>query len=70
MHRTIQKHYYTYTYGKGTAVPVEACYRPVEFLEVEAPRFLDSRPMQVVRLSVLSTGCLYPPGNVPGTHFR
>jgi len=24
----------------------------------------------VVRLSVLRTGRLYPPGNAPGTHFR
>jgi len=25
--------------------------------------------MKVVRLSALSTGRLYPPGNIPGTHF-
>ena len=25
--------------------------------------------MKVVRLSALRTGCLYPPGNIPGTHF-
>jgi len=24
----------------------------------------------VVRLSALRTGRLYPPGNIPGTHFR
>jgi hypothetical protein len=28
--------------------------------EVEAPEFLDSRYMKVVKLSALSTGCLYP----------
>jgi len=61
MHRTIHKHYYTYSYGKGKAIRVQAYYRPVEFLEVEASRFLDSRPMKVVRLSVLRTGHLYPP---------
>jgi hypothetical protein len=25
--------------------------------------------MKVVRLSTLSTGRIYPPGNIPGTHF-
>jgi len=25
--------------------------------------------MEVVRLSALSTGRLYPPGNIPGTHY-
>jgi hypothetical protein len=25
--------------------------------------------MKVVRLSALRTGSLYPPGNIPGTHF-
>jgi hypothetical protein len=38
-------------------------YRPVGFQEVEAPRFLDNQHMKVVRLSALSTGRLYPPGN-------
>ena len=36
---------------------------------VEAPRFQDSRHIKVVRLSALRTGCLYPSGNIPGTHF-
>jgi hypothetical protein len=36
--------------------------------EVEAPRFQDNQHM-VVRLSALRIGCLYPPGNIPGTHF-
>ena len=39
------------------------------FQEVEAPRFQDIRHMKVVRLSALRTGHLYPPGNIPGTHF-
>ena len=43
--------------------------RPWGFQEVEAPRFQDSRHMKVVRLSALRTGRLYPPGNIPGTHF-
>jgi len=25
--------------------------------------------MKVIRLSALRTGRLYPPGNIPGTHF-
>ena len=39
------------------------------FQEVEAPRFQDSRHMKVVRLSALRTCRLYPPENIPGTHF-
>jgi hypothetical protein len=41
-------------------------YRPGQ---VEAPRFLDNRHMKLVRLSALRTGRVYPPGNIPGTHF-
>jgi hypothetical protein len=43
--------------------------RTLGFQEVEAPKFLDSWQMKVVRLSVICTGCLYPPGNISGTHF-
>ena len=43
--------------------------RPRGFQEIEAPRFQDNRHMNVVRLSVLRTGRLYLPGNIPGTHF-
>jgi hypothetical protein len=39
------------------------------FQKVEAPRFLHNRHMKVVGLSALRTGRLYPPGNIPGTHF-
>jgi len=47
-------------------------YSPGQVLrvqEVEAPRFPDSWYMKVVRLSAPHTGCLYPPGNIRGTHF-
>ena len=43
--------------------------RPWGFHEVEAPRFQDNRNTKVVRLSALRTGHLYPPGNIPCTHF-
>ena len=43
--------------------------RPWCFQEIAAPRFHDSRPMKVVRLSAVRTGHIYPPANVPGTQF-
>ena len=46
----------------------QSLYRPWWFQEVEAPRFRDSRYMKVVS-SALRTGRLYPPGNIPGSHF-
>jgi len=51
---------------KGKTIPVQAYYRPWGFQELEAPRFLD---IKVIRLSALCTGCLYPQGNIPDTHF-
>jgi hypothetical protein len=42
--------------GKDKAIPVQACYMPIWFGEVEAPRFKD---MKVVRLSALCTICPY-----------
>jgi hypothetical protein len=33
------------------------------------PAFLDNRHLKVTRLSALRTDCLYPPGDIPGTHF-
>jgi hypothetical protein len=38
----------------------KSLHRPIRLQEVEAPRFLDNWDMKVVRLSVLSTGRLYP----------
>jgi hypothetical protein len=53
----------------GKSSPTTGLDRPTGFQEVEAPRFLDNRRLKVVRLSVLRTGRVYPPGNIPGTHF-
>jgi hypothetical protein len=38
--------------------------------EFDDPKCLDIGHMKVVRLSALSTGRLYTPGDSPGTHFR
>ena len=46
---------------------MEGRYRGVQ--DVEAPRFLDSRHMKVVRLSALRSGSVYRTGNIRGTHF-
>jgi len=40
--------------------PITGLDRPRGFQEVEAPRFLVNWYMNVVRLSALRTGCLYP----------
>jgi hypothetical protein len=41
----------------------------MKFQEVEVSRFQNNRYMKVVGLSNLRTGRLYPPGNIPSTHF-
>jgi len=48
--------------------PITGLDRPWGFQEVDAPRFQDNRHMKVV-MSTLHTGRLYPPGNIPGSHF-
>jgi hypothetical protein len=40
--------------------PTTRLERSLGFQEVEAPEFLDNRHMNVVRLSALRTGRLYP----------
>ena len=54
---------------KAVGIPITGLERPWGFQEVEAPGFQDNWHMKVARLSALHTGCLYPPGNIPGTHF-
>jgi len=50
---------------QGKANPLQAWIGP----EDDAPILQGNWHMKVVRLSVLHTGHLYPPGNIPGTHF-
>jgi hypothetical protein len=45
---------------KRQSNPITGLDRPLGFQEVEAPRFQDNRHMQVVRLSAIRTGRLYP----------
>ena len=49
--------------------PITGLDRTWGFQEFEAPRLQDNRNMKVVSLSALRIGRLYPPGNIPGTHF-
>jgi hypothetical protein len=49
--------------------PATGLDRPLGFLEVEAPEFLDNRHMKVVRLSSPTHRPSLPPGRIPGTHF-
>jgi len=61
------KHFLNFIKAKSNPIP--GLDRSWGFHEAEAPRFQDNRHMKVVRLSALRTGHLYPPGNIPGTHF-
>ena len=51
---------------KGEAVPVKERRSPQGSRLLE---FLDNHHMQAARLSAQRTGRLYPPENIPGTHF-
>jgi len=46
------------------AIPLQAWIGPEGYRGVEVPRFQDSRHTKVVRLSVLSTGRIYPPQEI------
>jgi len=60
-------HYPTLGYSKSN--PCTGLDSPWRVQEFEAPRFHDNQHMKVVRLSALSTGRLYLPGNNPGTYY-
>jgi len=49
--------------------PIIGLVMPWGFHKFEVPRFQDNWHMKVIRLSALCTGCLYPPGSIPVTHF-
>ena len=53
---------------KAKAILVQVWTDPGGFQEIETARFHDNRHMQVVSLSALYTGRLYPlpPGNITG----
>jgi hypothetical protein len=53
----------------GKATPLQAWPGPEGSSRLKLPEFEDSGHMKVVRLSALRTGRVYPPGNIPGTHF-
>jgi hypothetical protein len=48
--------------------PIRGLDKPRLFLDFEAPRFKYNRQMNVVRLSTLRTGHLYP-GGISGVRF-
>jgi len=54
---------------KKYIIPCTGLDRSRGFQEVEAFTFLDNQHMKVLRLSVLGTGRLYLPVNIPGTHY-
>jgi len=55
--------------GEGKCIPITGLVRYWWFQEDLFPRFQDNQHMKVAWLFALCTGRLYPPGNIPGTHF-
>jgi len=53
----------TCSHSKGKAIPAQAWTGPLGCMRLRFVKFLDSRHMKVVRLSVLRFGPLYPPGD-------
>ena len=52
----------------SNSIPLQASTGPELSRRLRLPRYPDNQNMKVVRLSVLRTGRLYPPRNIPGTH--
>ena len=55
--------------SKGKAIPLQPWTDSEGSRRLRLPDFGDYQRMKLVRLSALRTGRLYPPGNIPGTHF-
>jgi hypothetical protein len=56
-------------YYVGTAIAVQAWTGPDGSGRLRLAGFLDFQHIKVVRLSALRTSHLYPPANIPGSHF-
>jgi len=54
----------------GKAIPIQTSTGPSGSSSLRLPRFLDIRHMKMKRFLALRTGRLYPPVDIPGTHFR
>ena len=54
---------------KGKAIPLQAWTGPESSRRLSFPDFKTIWHMKMLRLSAIRTGRLYPPGNIPGTHF-
>jgi hypothetical protein len=54
---------------KCKAIPLQAWTGPLGSRRLRLPEFLGNRHMKLVGLSALLSGCVYPAGDTPGTHF-
>ena len=54
---------------RSSAISLQAWAGPQGSRSLRLPEFLDNPHMKVVCLSALGTGRLYPPGDIPDTHF-
>jgi len=43
--------------------------RPLGILRIKDPRISINRLMKVLSMSALRTGCLFPQGDIPSTHY-
>jgi len=68
-HYILTPKYFRFSNLTSKSYRITCLEKPWGFQEVEVPRFQDNQLMTVVRLSALNTGHLYPPGNIPCTHF-
>jgi hypothetical protein len=54
---------------QGKSIPHRPVRGPEDYMKLRLPDFITFGSMKVVRLLALSTGRLYSPTNIPGTHF-